>query len=178
MNIAGVTAVALALGLAPLEANAETLPVPLGPASDGKAQCYEPNVAAKTCKALARYERGAGGQILNPAVLMLAAKPLITMATVTAVVVKDGQVCGVVRSEDMDHAQFTVEGSPATPEQASRLRQGVATAEAGIFGKQICTRYVPEGDVLLAKATIDGVAQAEQQRVIWVSSTDGFSVGP
>ena len=178
MNIAGVTAVALALGLAPLHAKAETLPAPLGPASDGKAQCYEPNRAAKTCNALARYERGAGGQILNPAVLMIATKPLITMTTVTAVVVTGGQVCGVARSQDIDHAEFNVDGTPATPEQTSRLRQGVAKAEAGIFGKQICTTYVPQGDVLLAKATIDGVAQAGQQQVIWVSSKDGFSVGP
>lgn len=178
MRIIGLTAMAVALGLAPLQAQAQALPAPISQASEGKVQCYEPNRAAKTCRSMARYERNAAGEILNPSVVLLTPKPAITMSATTKVTIKDGQVCGVVAVADIEAAGFTVDGAPATPDQIARLRAAVESAEQGVLGKLVCTAYAPDGDGFIGTATFDGVAQAQQLHVIWVSPADGYSVGP
>ncbi len=59
------------------------------------------------------------------------------------------------------------------------LRQQVETSMQKFFGHEICTAYVADGDHLIAKASVDGAPQpAMDQKVIWVSPTDGFKVQP
>jgi len=101
------------------------------------------------------------------------------MQTTSPVTIKDGQVCGFIRTEDIDEATFSIDGAAASPEQTAKLRaQIIAVFEKGIFGHEICTAYVPDGDGFIAKATIDGVAQPKMdQRVIWVAPKDGYRVG-
>ena len=178
MWIIGVTAMAAGLALGGVEARAQALPPPISPASEGKLQCYEPNRAAKTCRSIARYERNAAGEIVNPSVVLLTPKPAIAMTATTKVTVKDGQVCGVVAVADIEAAQFTVDGAPATPDQIARLRQAVESAEQGVLGKLVCTAYVPDGDGFIGTANFDGAPQPQQLHVIWVSPADGYSVGP
>ncbi|HEX4097488.1 MAG TPA: hypothetical protein VHX64_12215 [Caulobacteraceae bacterium] len=91
MRIAGlVTAAGLVLAAGPAWA-AQPLPEPIAPASQGKSQCYEPDTAAKTCRSIAKYQRGPKGEILNPALVMISAQPLIAFASTTKVEVKGGQ---------------------------------------------------------------------------------------
>jgi len=53
------------------------------------------------------------------------------------------------------------------------------SAMKGFFGHEICSTYVPADGSLLAKVTVDGASQPTMdQRVIWVSPTDGYKVGP
>jgi hypothetical protein len=70
-----------------------------------------------------------------------------------------------------------IDNKPATAEQTAGLVQSLETAEASILGKEICTAYVPDGDALLAKATVGGVAQPDVQHVIWISDADGYTLG-
>jgi hypothetical protein len=101
------------------------------------------------------------------------------MATKSTVVVRAGRVCGAVRAEELAAADFTIGGAPATAEQTAALRGQVSAAVKGIVGREICTAYVPDGKVLAAKVSIDGVSQPNMdQRVIWVSPNEGYSVAP
>jgi hypothetical protein len=48
-----------------------------------------------------------------------------------------------------------------------------------LTGKEICTRYEPAAGGLVAKEWIDGLYRADaDQRVRWVSPSEGYSVSP
>jgi len=156
-----------------------SLDSPITPAAQGQLQCYTPDVARKTCRSLAAYKGGAKGAIDNTAIVLISQSPSISMTTVSPVAIKANQVCGVIRPRDIDAASFTLGGRPADPAQTATLRQQMRSAMSGSFGHEICTTYISAGGSLLAKVTIDGVSQPTMdQRVIWVSPTDGYKVSP
>src|ERR1700720_1128659 len=63
--------------------------------------------------------------------------------------------------------------------QTATLRQQMQSAMKGFFGPEICSTYVPADGLLLAKVTVDGASQPTmEQKVIWVSPTDGYKVSP
>jgi hypothetical protein len=176
MKLFGTAVIACAIASV---AAAAPLPSPITPASDGKLQCYAPNPTTKSCQSLATYEFGPDGGIVNPATVLILATPLITMRTVTPVTIKSNSVCGFIRLEDIQSAEFTIGGEPATPAQTTMLRQKIGEAQKRVFGHEICTAYISEGDALIAKVSIDGATQpAMNQKVIWVSPSDGFKVQP
>jgi hypothetical protein len=176
MKMLGLVAATWAVGTA---APAAALSGPIEPASAGKLQCYSPNLATKTCQSLASYEAGPDGAIVNPATVLISAAPAITMRTVSPVIIKADKVCGVLHAEEIAAAEFTIGEKPATGPQTGLLRQKVAEGQRAFLGHEICTAYIPAGDVLLAKASIDGVAQPKlDQKMIWVSPSDGFKVKP
>jgi hypothetical protein len=160
-------------------ASGATLPSPIGSASEGKLQCYAPNLSTKSCQSLAAYQFAPDGSIINPATVLISAAPIITMRTVTSVKIKADAVCGFIRQADLDRATFTIGDATANAAQTTMLRQQMAAAQKGIFGHEVCTNYIPQGDVLVGKVYIDGVLQpAMDQKVVWVSPADGFKVQP
>ena len=101
------------------------------------------------------------------------------MKTVTPVTIRASRVCGYIRPKDIEAAEFTIDDTPATVTQTAMLRKKISVAQKGVFGREICTAYVLEGNVLMARASIGGVAQPTMdQKVIWVSPEDGFKVQP
>jgi hypothetical protein len=168
----------LALGLvASLPARAET--DPLADARDGKLQCYAPDAARKTCKALAAYLIAPDGTINNPAVVLVAPNPVIVMHVVSPVEIRDGAICGVARAEDIDAASIEVAGHPASPEEEGPIKAQIKNSIAPRIGKMICTSYLPGGDHLTAQVTVDGAPQPQlSASVIWVSREDGYRVSP
>ena len=159
-------------------ASAAPLPEPIAKADQGLLQCYAPNPTHKTCQSLASYAQ-VDGAILNRVVILLAPNPLIIMTATSPVQVAAGQVCGPIRSEDLAAATFTIAGQPATADQTARLRQKLQASMAGLIGRKACMTYVADGPALIAKSTIDGVAQpSANQPVIWVSPAQGYTVGP
>ena len=101
------------------------------------------------------------------------------MTTVAPIVVKANQVCGSIRPRDIDVARFALGDRPADPAQTATLRQQMQSVMRGFFGHEICSTYVPADESLLAKVTVDGASQPTMdQRVIWVSPTDGYKVSP
>jgi hypothetical protein len=152
---------------------------PISQAASWQLQCYAPNRDKKTCQSLAGYAKGEGGEIENTAMVMVSASPLVVMETVSPVTVRADQVCGAVRTRDIETADFTVDGLAAAPRQATNLRKRMLTAMRRFLGKKICTSYTPEGESLLATASVDGVPDPSlSQRVVWVSPADGYTVGP
>lgn len=160
-------------------ASGATLPSPISPASEGKLQCYVPNFSTKSCQSLAAYQFASDGSIINPATALISAAPAITMRTATSVKIKANAVCGFIRQADLDQATFTIGNAPASAAQTAMLKEQMAAAQKGNFGHEICTNYSPQGAVLIGRVYVDGVRQsAMDQKVLWVSPTDGFKVRP
>jgi hypothetical protein len=167
--------VALSVGVA--SAEAAPLPAPIAKASDGSLQCYSPNVQTKSCRSLSTYQRRADGTLVNPATVLISNSPAITMTAATTVQIKNGQVCGALRADDIAAARFQISGGTAGPELNAKLRRVVASSMKGVIGKEICTAYISVAGVLTAKASVDG-AHAVSEPVIWVSPSDGYKVQP
>lgn len=152
---------------------------PLAEGLAGKIQCYRPNLEKKTCGALSSYSLRRDGAILNTAEVLLSPNPVLVMKTVSTVTMKGEAVCGPVRKEDIDVATLTVNGAALPDDQAAALRAKIAGAFKDMFGKEVCTTYVPVGDKLTAQVTLDGKLKPEySQTVVWVKPEDGYTVGP
>jgi hypothetical protein len=55
----------------------------------------------------------------------------------------------------------------------------IADALAGAFDREICTRFVTTGGVLVARPVVTGAqGTPADQRVLWVRSDAGFHVEP
>ncbi|HEX3430027.1 MAG TPA: hypothetical protein VHT03_03995 [Rhizomicrobium sp.] len=160
-------------------ASGATLPPPISSASEGKLQCYAPNLSTKSCQSLAAYRFAPDGSIINPATVLISAVPVVTMRTTTSVKIKANGVCGFIRQADVDTATFTIGDTPANAAQTAMLRQQMGAAQKNFFDHEICTNYTPQGDGLVGKVYVDGVPQPQMdQKVMWVYPTDGFKVRP
>jgi hypothetical protein len=174
-----IPALAAAVALQSGGSQLSALPAPIAAASDGRMQCYTPNVVKKTCRSLAGYKTEGDGAIWHQATVMVSPQPLITMQTSTRVMIKKGQVCGAITKEDIDKAKFMVGDKPATPAQAASYRPEIVDAYRGTFGHEICTAYLADGAGLVARGSIDGAVQeGVDQKVIWVTPAEGYKVRP
>ena len=152
---------------------------PIAPALRGEAQCYGPDVARKACRSIGEYAKRPDGRILNTATVLLSPDPVIVMRTVAPVEVKAGQVCGVIRSDDLASATFTINGQAADEAAANSLRDAVAPGFAPMLNREVCTRYVPDGAMLKGLVSLDGQRRPDlDQPVRWVAPSDGFTVKP
>jgi len=152
---------------------------PLGPARQGQLHCYEPNTAAKTCQSIGGYTFAADGRIDNPADVLIMAEPLVVMRVSSAVTVREGAVCGPLSREDIERAEFTIDGAPASPEDTQAIRAALQDQLASMIDVDVCTTYTPDGDGFRADVTMAGAPRPElTQRVIWIRPEDGYSIGP
>jgi hypothetical protein len=173
-----VSGAALALGLMASPVMAQTSDV-LAPARSGQLQCFEPNAAAKTCQSLGSYVFGADGAIENVAEILLMPSPLIVMRASGPVTVENGAICGPLRAEDIANATFTVNGSPASAEEATQIRAAMQQQLAPMIGVQNCITLTPDGGGFRADSTIAGAPRPDlTQRTIWVDANDGWRVAP
>ena len=153
-------------------------PDPLAPAASGQVQCYAPT-DHKTCASIAPYTANGDGSFANGATVLLSKKPVVVMQTSTPVTIKAGAVCGSVTRDSIAKAALTVNGQAIPADRASPILQQISGSLRGVIDHEICTAYVPDGAGLVAKASMDGKAQPDQdQKVIWVSPSDGYTVAP
>jgi hypothetical protein len=172
---------AAAAATPPPAASAPPPPVPvatpLAPARAGKLQCYAPDQALKTCGALAGYSFAADGRILNRAEVVVSPTPFTTMTTTAPVTVRGPAVCGLM--EGVETATFRIDGKPADAATTAQLRGQVAGGFAAFAGQEVCTRYYPFREGLLATVTVGAVPRPDMtQPVIWVDPGDGYAVKP
>jgi hypothetical protein len=179
MRTRALAGLAVLLACVAPSARAATPVGPLAPAADGKFQCFGYDRARKTCQSTAGYAAGPGDTIENTATLLIGHDPTIVMTTISPVTVEGQRVCGPIRAEDLESATFLVSGSPPDEDAADALRAGLKKAMVAMLGKQVCVTLAPDGGGLVAHATIDAVPQPDSdQRVIWVSPADGWTVAP
>lgn len=151
---------------------------PLAPARQGKIQCVVPNIEKKLCGAISTYTMRSDGSFDSVTTTMLAPTPLITMQTRVPGTVEKGSVCSPVRKADYEAATFQMDGAPMDEAMASGTKAQVVAALASMDGKKACGTDKPEGDLILAQITLDGVAHPElNQRYIWVDPADGYKIG-
>ncbi len=158
----------------------QSAPAPLAPAREGKLQCYVPDAAKKTCQAIAGYEPQPDGSYRNTAKVLIAPERSISMETVSTVQVKGAAICGVMARADLLAGRVLAGNTPLPKAQADPILERIATAlaAAGTLDKETCTTYTPDGTQLKAEVTVDGVARPDfTQPVIWVSPSDGFTLG-
>ncbi|MET0892947.1 MAG: hypothetical protein ABWY01_05195 [Pseudoxanthomonas sp.] len=82
---------------------------------------------------------------------------------------------------DYDRATMALEGGPVKAEMEQAIRTQLAASMAPLEGRNAFPRSRPQGDALLAEATVDGVAQPKpklKQRYLGVAPEDGWKVGP
>ena len=152
---------------------------PLAPAFRGQVQCYSPDVARKACRSIGEYAKGPDGRIVNTATVLLSPNPIIVMRSAAPVEVKDGQVCGVIRNEDLTSASFTINGQAADAAAAKSLRDAIAPGFAPMLNREACTRFAPDGGMLKGLVSLDGERRPDlDQSVRWVAPGEGFSVKP
>lgn len=152
---------------------------PLAEAHAGKVQCYRPDTARKVCGGLSSYVFENDGSITNKADILLAAQPVVRLQIASPAVVKGDAVCGPMRKEDLDRATILIDGTPLPEDKAAEAKVQILAAFKDQMGQESCTTYVPDGDKLSAKVTLNGVAKPEYtQTVIWVKPEDGYTVAP
>jgi hypothetical protein len=151
---------------------------PLAAAKAGKLQCANPNVEKKTCLGLTSYKVNPDGSFLTTTTVMVAPQPVVTMEVKSAGTVRDGALCAPIRTSDFEAASIQMDGKPADPAMAGAIRAQVVASIASLAGKMGCTRETPDGAVLKAEVTLDGVMRPElSQRTLWVSPQDGYKLG-
>jgi len=114
----------------------------------------------------------------NEATVMVSSSPLVVMTTRSAVQIKGGGDCGVLRANDIASASFLLEGRPAAPDRTAALRTSMLNTMRPMIGHEICVFYRPQGEAFLATSTVDSRPRPEMdQKVLWVSPADGWKVG-
>ncbi|GAA0535435.1 hypothetical protein FHS83_003191 [Rhizomicrobium palustre] len=150
---------------------------PLAKAHEGQLQCYHPNTLTKTCAVLSGYSFQ-GKVISNKADVLMGVKPLLIMTTNSPVTISGEAVCGKSREADIQSASFTADGAKVPENQAAAIRAQLLENMKPMFGKEICTTYVPSNNALSATVTIDGKPRPDlTQIVIWVKPGEGYKIG-
>ncbi len=150
---------------------------PLANAENGLLQCYRPDVQNKTCQSIAAYQLTGPVTYDNKAVIPLSKNA--TLETHTPVVIKGDAVCGLIRAQDTTAGFLRVDNLVVDPGTAKPILERIAQAMAPFAGKEICTRYESSGAGFTAKISFDGIYQPEQDNtVMWVSASDGYTVTP
>lgn len=151
---------------------------PLANARLGQVECYSPDRSGKTCHAISSYifEKD---KILNQSEMVVSPSQRITMIAVTAVTIHGEAVCGQVQSRDVESATFFHQGQIVTGDQLAHMRSVMLNAMGPGLNKNLCTTYEPKNGLLIAHATVDGVARPDlNDAVIWVRPNDGYRVSP
>jgi hypothetical protein len=152
-------------------------PDPLAQGRAGKAQCFTPDVKAKTCRQIVSFTFGSGGAIVTHASTAL--NENVVMHHGGAVTIKAGAVCRRLTTAEMDQSTFTLGGKPASAADTAALRAEVKTEYAGMIGKELCTSYRPAGRFFAASLAMDGVPQTDvSDTVLWVNPRDGYKLVP
>ncbi len=173
MTLFALLAIAASTSIADLPSN------PLTKAKDGSVQCYEPDDQRRTCRSIASYVATGETTYNNKAVVLISNNGPVTLETITPVIIKVGAVCGFIRAEDISAGKLRVSGKLLSDTEAAPLLVKVAQLMSGMIGKEICTSYVQTANGLTAKATINGVYEANaDQRMKWIQPSAGYSVAP
>ena len=152
---------------------------PLAPAREGRLQCFEPNVAAKTCQSISAYTFQPNGVIDNPAQVLIMPSPVIIMNINSPVTIRNSAVCGPLAAADIQRATFTIDGAAASETDTAAIRNELTQQLAPMIGQETCLTLTPDGAGFRADTTIAGAPQPQQtQHVIWVSANDGYRIAP
>ena len=152
---------------------------PLAPAQSGMVQCYGPDVASHTCSLIYVFHRGHDGSWIRTATILPDQSQPMTVAVDTPVTVRQSAVCGTFRRDQVMMAKLSYFERQVPADRALPFLTQIADAMAGAFDREICTRFLTVGGVLMARPFMtDKNIQFPDQRVIWVRADAGYRVQP
>lgn len=145
----------------------------------GKLQCYLPDVATKTCVAIASYTRQADGSWVNLADQLAPIPSSPRMLTRTHVKIEGDTICGPIKRDDILHSEFILPTGHLPPEDAARVATMLADAMAPVLDRVICTRYKHQDSSVMAEISIDGVRQSSlDEPIAWIDADAGYTLRP
>jgi hypothetical protein len=151
----------------------------LGPARQGQLQCFEPNVAAKTCQSIGGYTFNANGVIDNTADVLIMPQPVIVMRVTAPVTLRGGAICGPLTTADIERATFTIDGAAASAEDTQAIKTALTQQLAPMLNVETCITLTPVDGGFRADSVMAGTPRPElSQRVVWVRPEDGYRVAP
>jgi hypothetical protein len=167
------------LALTAVAGGAEAASNPLAPAMAGLLECSRPDDQKKTCRSIASYRLVEGSTYSSTATILISPQGPVTFEGTSPATVKEGNVCGVMKPEDITSGKLLVAGTPLDNAQAAPALQRMVTALGSIMNKEICVTYQRSGTGLVEKTTVDGVYQADHDEVVeWVRPDAGYVVAP
>lgn len=151
---------------------------PIAPGLAGKLRCQGPNETAKTCQSIVSYKDAGGGNYLAHSSVMLRPEPLVVADSDTQALVRDGNVCATIRSSDIDAATISIGGAPLDDAMATMVKGKIKEALPSL-DKEVCATFSQQGSDWVSTPIIDGKADTTKtQKFIWITSADGYKVGP
>ncbi|HEX3919539.1 MAG TPA: hypothetical protein VHW60_19550 [Caulobacteraceae bacterium] len=170
--LSGVALASLAL---PSFAAPPSLAAMLG--TPGKAQCFNPDLAHKTCTSLVSYAADAKGA-LHATTLSIQDGPT-NMQSVLPVTIRGEAACTTLTAASIEAATFFVAGVPADAARTSQLRAEAESGAEDAIGHQTCNAFVAKGASFAVQASVDGKRTPDgDQTMIWVAPGDGYRVAP
>jgi hypothetical protein len=151
---------------------------PLAGARNGKIECTNFDVMQRTCGAMTSFLWSPNGTITRRSQLRIPGPNKDTKAVMdvsVSVESRGSSLCSTLHDEDVDRAEFTINGTVATPQDAERLRSSIKDGLRTFIGVDVCTSYTVEGDKLVAHAFANGQDAPNLTRtVLWVPAQDGW----
>lgn len=149
---------------------------PLARAGGGSIECVDANPAARTCRAMSTYRVLDDGRIVNDAIVHIRNEPHVILYGSSASFMRDGMLCSVPNAEEFYASRLTVDGAPVPPDAARQAQEAMFAAVSEF--REMCSRYVADGDGAAVAVIIDGVERPDlAMRVIWVRPEDGYTIG-
>ena len=177
------TVLALSLAfLGPVAAHADGL----SEARAGKLQCYEPNLANRTCHGLFKIVIKADGSATSGGDVLLnvlnGSSVLVMRTPQSAATVTGNSTCSVARKSDIEGSVFLLDGKPVNAESDRRIKDDMETRQAASFGTTECSIYtVAKPGVYQVTETVNGKPQPVGSHIvgmIWVNPSEGYKIGP
>ena len=167
-------ALVLLLAAPPLQAAED----PLAPAREGKLRCIDPDSVKRNCSSIIRYKLGASGSFEASVIGIVERAPLTLISYKISGTVDGDRVCAIVRLDDILAGKLTRNGELLAPGQANTVRTRLLTRLDSLAGKRRCFIDQPDGSGIVSNVTINGLVQPQmQQRVAWVSPSEGYAIG-
>jgi hypothetical protein len=166
-----------ALACLALPSLAHATPLSVMLATPGKAQCFNPDAAKKTCTSLVTYQQDAHG-VLQATTLSIQDGPT-NMQSVSPVTIRGEAACTTLTAQSLEAATFFVGGVPADPARTAQLRAEAQSGAEDAIGHQTCNAFVPNGALFAVQSSVDGRrTPGGDQTMIWVAPGDGYRVAP
>ena len=152
---------------------------PLAPAQSGQVQCFGPDVATRTCRALTVAKRNPDHTWTTTVTSVADPTQPLTLEVSSVVTVRDGAVCGAVRREDVIAGRLRYFGVVVPASRALPILARLADALGPATGQEICTRFEPGEGVMIARGRITASPgpAVPDQTMIWVRPDAGYRVG-
>ncbi|MBO9623127.1 MAG: hypothetical protein J7500_10490 [Sphingomonas sp.] len=148
----------------------------LTPAREGLLRCTSPDPARKTCSSLTSFTIRPDGSF-EAEVTGIGGPAGIQVHYRMPGKIVGGAACFVHRTDTLASATFTKPNARLAQSLQETLRRDLAAAMAPLNGRQRCYRDQIDNAVLIARTTLDGVAQPDLDRPVrWVAPGDGYKV--